>query len=180
MKILGIIGSVFGSKTRIAMQNLHFSEDVVFETVDLSETTLAFSDGRDFRDYDEVTKNVVQKILDADALVLATPIYNASIPGALKNVLDLLPIDSIKDKVVGIIVTAGSDKHYLVTQYHLMPVLDYMKASVLTKYVFIEENSFINGQLEDDDVYFRLKALPRNIEEEVVQVKAALEARYDF
>ncbi len=180
MKVLGIIGSVFGSKTRIAMQNLHFSEVVSFETVDLSETTLAFSDGRDFREYDEITKNVVQKILDADALVLASPIYNASIPGALKNVLDLLPIDSIKDKVVGIIVTAGSDKHYLVAQYHLMPVLDYMKASVLTKYVFIEENSFINGQLEDDDVYFRLKALARNIEEEVVQVKAALEARYDF
>ena len=123
---------------------------------------------------------MVQKILDADALVLASPIYNASIPGALKNVLDLLPIDSIKDKVVGIIVTAGSDKDYRVAQYHLMPVLDYMKASVLTKYVFIEENSFINGQLEDDDVYFRLKALARNIEEEVVQVKAALEARYDF
>src|SRR5690554_6342385 len=125
MKILGIVGSVFGSKTRIAMESIEFSADVEFEIVDLAKINLSFADGRDFRDYDAETSALVQKILDADALVIGTPIFNASIPGALKNVLDLLPIDSIKDKPVAVIVTAGSEKHYLVPQYHLLPILSY-------------------------------------------------------
>lgn len=62
MKVVGIIGSVFGFKTKTAMSHLEFSEGVQFETIDLSKITLAFSDGRDFREYDMTTKDVVQKI----------------------------------------------------------------------------------------------------------------------
>ena len=180
MNIVGIIGSVFGSKTRIAMENLKFDEDVNFDIIDLSQLTLSFADGRDYRDYDPITAQVVEKILQADALVIATPIYNASIPGALKNVLDLLPIDSIKDKTIGMIITAGSEKHYLVAQYQLLPILDYMKASVVDKYVFITDASYLQGKLADDDIYFRLKALARDITQDVIAIRKEHESRYDF
>lgn len=111
---------------------------------------------------------------------MGSPVYNASIPGALKNVLDLLPIDSIKDKVVGIIMTAGSNIHYLVAQYHLLPVLEYMKSSVIDKYVFITDEDFINSNEINDDVYFRLKALTRDIENRVKSIRKEYEERYDF
>src|SRR5699024_10255049 len=120
------------------------------------------------------------KILDADALVLGSPVYNASIPGSLKNVLDLLPIDSIKDKAVGVVMTAGSNKHYLVAQYHLLPVLEYMKASVIDKYVFMTDEDFISSKKVSDDVYFRLKALTRDIENRVKSIQKEHAERYDF
>lgn len=180
MKILGINGSVFGFKTKAALEAMRFSEDVEYEIIDLSQTKLMFADGRDFREYDEITRNVVQKVLDADALVIGTPIFNASIPGALKNLLDLLPINSIKDKTVGAIVTAGSNKHYLVAQYHLFPILEYMKASTIARYVFITDQAYEKSELKDDDIYFRLKALSRDLENNVISVRKEYEARYDF
>lgn len=180
MKIVGIVGSVFGSKTKIAMESLNFSSHVDFEIVNLADLSLDFADGRDFRDYEGDSKELVQKILDADALVIGTPIFQASIPGALKNVLDLLPIDSIKDKPVAVIVTAGSEKHFLVAQYHLLPILSYMKASVIEKYVFIDSTAYQQGNLVDDDAYFRLRTLVRDLESRVVRLKKEHEARYNF
>ncbi len=180
MKIVGINGSVFGHKTKTALEAMEFSSAVEFQIIDLSTTQLNFADGRDFREYNDTTRNVVQKILDADALLIGTPIFNASIPGALKNLLDLLPIDSIKDKTVGAIVTAGSDKHYLVAQYHLFPILEYMKAATIARYVFITDESYVKTELNDDDIYFRLKSLSRDIENSIISIRKEYEARYDF
>ena len=180
MKVLGIIGSIFGYKTKAAMEYIKFSDNVDYEIIDLSKINLQFVDGRDYREYDSETSNLVAKILKADALLIGTPVYNASIPGVLKNVLDLLPLDSIKDKTIGTIVTAGSDKHYLVAQYQLFPILEFMKANVIDKYVFISNKSFVSNKLEDDDIHFRLNALARDIENNVESKKRELEARYDF
>ena len=55
------------------------------------------------------------------------PIFQASIPGSLKNVFDLLPVNAFHDKVIGLVATAGSSKHYLIPEMHLKPILSYMK-----------------------------------------------------
>ncbi|CAM3624664.1 NADPH-dependent FMN reductase [Erysipelothrix urinaevulpis] len=180
MKILGIVGSVFGSKTRIALENITFSQDVDYEIIDLATLDIMFADGRDYRDYEGDTKTLVEKILDADALIIGTPVFQASIPGALKNVFDLLPIDSIKDKVVGIVATAGSARHYLVPEYHLKPILAYMKVALLDKYVFIDSRDFLKEAIIEDDVHFRLRNLARQVENRVTQIKKEYEERYDF
>lgn len=180
MKVLGIVGSVFGTKTRIAMQNIKFSDGVDYEIVDLSELDIMFADGRDFPDFEGDTRTLVEKIIAADAIIVGTPVFQASIPGALKNVFDLLPVDSIKDKVVGIVVTAGSPRHYLVAEYQLKPVLTYMKAALLEKYVFIEGRDFLKEDIIEDDVHFRLRNLARQVENRVDQIKKEYETRYDF
>ncbi|QIK70733.1 NAD(P)H-dependent oxidoreductase [Erysipelothrix sp. HDW6C] len=169
-KVLAISGSVFGTKTRIALDTLKplFSSDVDFEVVDLKEIEVAFSDGRDYRDYEGDTLHLVEKILAADALVIGSPVFQASIPGALKNIFDLIPIDGLKDKVVGIVMTAGSSKHYMVGEYQLKPILSYMKARTVAKYVFIEGKDFYRTEIIEDDVHFRLKRLARNIEEDML------------
>lgn len=86
----------------------------------------------------------------------------ASIPGALKNVFDLLPVNAFRDKVIGLVATAGSSKHYLIPEMHLKPILSYMKAHTMQTYVFIEEKDFSNQQIVNDDVVFRLKALAQS------------------
>lgn len=180
MKVLGIIGSVFGYKTKLAMESIEFSDNVEYEIIDLKTISLAFADGRDYREYDKITSELVEKILHADAILIGTPVYNASIPGVLKNLLDLLPLDSIKDKTIGTIVTAGSNRHFLMPQYQLFPILDFMKASVVSKYVFITDDSYESNKLIDDDIFFRLKALARDIEYRVESIKLEHAARYDF
>ena len=188
MKIVGLVGSIAGSKTRIAMdaclQSLkrQFPE-VETELLDLKEFDIVFSDGRDVRDYEGDAAKLIQSLLAADAVIIGTPTFQASIPGALKNVFDLLPQDAFQDKVVGIIATAGSSKHYLMVEQQLKPILSYMKATIVEKYVFVEEQDFFKKEIINDDVLFRIDRL---VEDVVWTYQARLlaqkerEAQYDF
>jgi len=67
---------------------------------------LNFARGAPLEYYNEDTVLVVSKLLFTDFIVMGTPIYQASIPGALKNLLDHLTTNALKEKVTGI-VTIG-------------------------------------------------------------------------
>lgn len=95
--------------------------------------------------------------------------FQASIPGSLKNVFDLLPVDAFRDKVVGILMTAGSPKYYLVTEQQLRLILTYMKAQVVQSYVFIEAKVIHLGEVNNGDVTLRIDRL---IEDTVVLTRA--------
>ncbi len=174
MKIVGLVGSIAGSKTRIAMDYCMRSFDRQFpeletELIDLKDLTIDFSDGRNYTDYKGDTGKLVMKLLEADILIIGTPTFQASIPGALKNVFDLLPQNAFQNKVVGIIATAGSSKHYLMVEQQLKPILSYMKAKIVEKYVFIEEQDYFRKEIINDDVLFRIDQL---VEDAVLTYRA--------
>ena len=179
MKIVGLVGTIFGSKTKIALNHLKFSDNINYEILDLANYNLEFSDGRAFNEYNEDTINLINTLMDADAIVIGTPIYQASIPGSLKNLFDLLPVDAIRDKPVGILVSSGSDKHYLVAQYQLIPVLDYLKADVINKYVYITQEHYQVNKIVSDDIDFRMEQLVKVIEEKAKLYKEKMDL-YDF
>ena len=184
MRIVGIAGSIVGSKTRTAVKKVldiikEKNAEIEVELIDLADYQIQFSDGRDFRDYKDDTKNVVEKIMSADAYVIGTPTFQASIPGTLKNIFDLLPINVFKDKVIGVVATAGSAKHYLMVEHHLKPILNYMKAIVVPKYALVEEKDYLNGEIVDDEVIFRLNRLAEDTVVMINAIKAVLEAKDD-
>lgn len=179
MNIVIINGSTSGSKTAKALSHLNFGNDVHIDNINLSDVNMSFADGRDYREYDNDNKNIVEKIVAADAIIIGTPIYQASIPGSLKNVLDILPINSIQSKPVGVIVTAGSARHYLVAQQHLLPVLNYLKSDVIAKYVFIESSDFASDKLQDD-IIMRIEALTDEVSSRVISKQEKDKLLYDF
>jgi len=174
MKIVAIAGSIVGSKTRIAMTkvtellgNKYPQHEVTL--LDLADYKLEFSDGRNYFDYDGDTKYVTETIMAADAIIIGTPTFQASIPATLKNIFDLLPINAFYDKVVSSVVTAGTSKHYLMVEQQLKPILAYMKAHIVPTYVFIEEKDFLRKEIVNDDILFRMERL---IEDTVLTVEA--------
>ena len=64
-----------------------------------------------------------QQIKLADAVVVATPIYQAAYSGILKAFLDLLPQNSLAGKPVLPLAVGGSQSHMLALDYALRPVL---------------------------------------------------------
>ncbi len=121
--------------------------------------------------------------MQADVIFIGFPMFQASIPGSLKNVFDLLPVNAFHDKVIGLVATAGSSKHYLIPEMHLKPILSYMKAHTMQTYVFIEEKDFSNQQIVNDDVVFRLKALAQSTMRTAKVQQQVLEEennQYDF
>src|SRR5690625_1708908 len=97
MKITVLIGSIFGQKIKTIgteifsdLQKQYPEHDI--NLLDLSEYDIQFSDGRNYMDYTGDTSTVIQQLLQTDVIFIVTPIFQASIPGALKNIFDLLPL----------------------------------------------------------------------------------------
>ncbi|MFD1929297.1 NADPH-dependent FMN reductase [Sporosarcina siberiensis] len=174
MKIVLLSGSKVGSKTRTAMDyTLNITRekypDVEVTLLDLAEFEMVFSDGRNYFEYEGDTKYVTETIMAADTIIIGTPTFQASIPATLKNIFDLLPVDAFRDKVVSMLVTAGTAKHYLMVEQQLKPILAYMKAHIVPTYVFIEEQDFHRKEIVNDDVLFRMERL---VEDTVLLVDA--------
>ena len=154
-----------------------------FTLLDLADYQIQFSDGRNYMDYEGDTGFVTKTIMEADAIVIGTPVFQASIPATLKNIFDLLPLNAFRDKVISMFVTAGSAKHYLVVEQQLKPILSYMKGQVVQTYVFIEEKDFHQKQIMNDDVFFRIERLVEDtiiLTETYTKIRQEKEANYDF
>ncbi len=111
MKIVAIGGSLRPhSYTYQALQiALNSIQDPAIQTelIDLRTLHLPFCDGSslytDFPDVDLFR----QKVKSASGILLATPEYHGSLSGVLKNALDLLDIDQLEGKAVGLIAVVG-------------------------------------------------------------------------
>lgn len=188
MKVVALSGSKVGSKTRTALNYTveaikAKNPEVEVTVIDLAEYDVQFSDGRNYLEYEGDTGYVTQTIMEADAIMIGTPIFQASIPATLKNIFDLLPVNAFRDKVVSMLVTAGSAKHYLVAEQQLKPILAYMKAQMVQTYVFIEEKDFHRKEITNDDVVFRIERLAEDtivLAETFAKIREEKEAEYDF
>lgn len=83
------------------------------ELIDLANVAFEPADGRPLEKYDQTIVSAVTKITAAQGLVIASPVYRATYAGVLKNFLDLVPFEALRDKPVGLAVLAASQHHYL-------------------------------------------------------------------
>ncbi|PLT33951.1 NADH-dependent FMN reductase [Bacillus sp. V5-8f] len=169
MKLVGISGALIGAKTaKIVEEVLNRAKEknpsLETELIDLRDYQIEFVDGRPLESYNDDTKNVVEKILKADFFVIGTPVYQASITGALKNLFDHLPTTVFETKVVGFVSTAGSNHHSLVAENQLRPILSFFKALVASKNVFVSNDSFDReNEITNEDVDRRLSELAEEL-----------------
>ncbi len=112
----------------------------------------------------EVVRTLDAKIRAADGIVIATPEYNFSIPGVLKNATDWLSRGGspFKWRRVGIIGSADGPLGTGRSQYHLRQNLQALEAIVMPKPEFFAGSAShkfdSDGNLTDEDTRRRLKA----------------------
>ncbi|GIQ69546.1 FMN reductase (NADPH) [Xylanibacillus composti] len=68
------------------------------------------------------------QIEQADAVILASPVYKASFSGVLKAYLDLLPQQSLHQKLILPLFIGGSIAHLLAVEYSLKPIVSVLGA----------------------------------------------------
>ena len=169
MKLVGIAGALAGYKTYTVVHKVlqaAKSFDSVLETeiIDLKDYDVEFVRGTPLSYYNADTVKVVDTILAADCLVIGTPIYQASFSGALKNLLDHFPVDALHNKVTGLIATGGTDKHYLVLDYHLKPILSFLKGVVPEGNVYVLNDHFDEeNEINDPSINRRIQKLGEEI-----------------
>jgi chromate reductase, NAD(P)H dehydrogenase (quinone) len=112
----------------------------------------------------EAVKALDARIRAADGVIIATPEYNFSIPGVLKNATDWLSRGGspFKWKRVGVIGAADGPLGTGRSQYHLRQNLQALEAIVMPKPEFFAGNASqkfnSDGELTDEDSRKRLVA----------------------
>ncbi|MDR9856039.1 NADPH-dependent FMN reductase [Paenibacillus sp. VCA1] len=68
-------------------------------------------------------RQALASVEQADAVIIASPVFKASYSGALKTILDLLPQKGFQGKVVLPLFIGGTIAHLLAVDYALKPVV---------------------------------------------------------
>ena len=117
--------------------------------VNLADHRVGFADGRPLDQLGDDSARVVGEVAAADAVLMASPVYRGTYTGALKNLLDLTPVDALRNKPVGIVAMGATLHHYLGVDTQLRAVLAWFGALVLPTSVYLESSHFADGQLAD-------------------------------
>jgi FMN reductase len=78
----------------------------------------------------------IDKVVKADGLIAATPIFSASYSGLFKTFFDVLEPDALAGKPVLIAATAGTARHSLALEHVVRPLFSYLHAVVVPTTVF--------------------------------------------
>jgi FMN reductase len=116
------------------------------DLINLADCKIAFADGRAPEEYGDDTAAVVARVRAAEAVVIATPVYRATFTGALKNLLDQLPIESLMGKPCGIVAMGATAHHYLGADWHLRDVLTWFGALTAPSSVYLVSADFAEGE----------------------------------
>lgn len=178
MKLLGISGTLIGAKTAMLVQQVlqeaqKMAPDIEVELLDLRAHTISMCDGRSPSDYPDDTQHVIDKVSSADFYIIGTPIFQGSIPGALKNLFDHIHPQALRHKVMGFVANGGTYQHYLVIENQLKPIAGYFRSFVAPGYVYAHPDHFNQqNEIVDADVLERIQNLAR----EVVLMQKSLKA----
>ncbi len=167
--LLGIHGTVTSpgrlhQALEIALKSASASDSSVSASVlHLGDHRISFADGRPPEAYGDDTQSVVEQVMAADLYLIATPIYRASFTGALKNLLDHIPVEGLMGKACGLIGMGATDHHYLTVDTQLRPVLAWFGAHLVPGQVYLQSQHFQDGKLADPGSIAGLETLGRGV-----------------
>lgn len=164
MKILLVDGTIFGRKTGAVLEQVEqyikkFNPELELEILYFSKLQHQILDGSPLNDD---MKMMIQKFEEADGYIFASPIFQASIPGVLKNAFDMIPPKALRYKPAAIVGNGGTYQHHLVLENQLRPILDYFRCLVTPNYVYTHADHFDkDNNIVDENVHERLQELAR-------------------
>src|SRR5947207_11605697 len=147
----------------MAAQAARSGGDVAVDILNLAETPVEICDGRPLEAYGAATQEAVARIAVAGAVLIGAPVYRASFPGVLKNLLDIAPVEALQNKPVGIVAMGGSPHHFLAIDGQLRQVLAWFGALVAPTSVYLTGGDFRDGQLAAEPARNDLVALTQTL-----------------
>jgi len=169
MRLVGISGSLREGSYNTALlaaAAAHLPAAIEFEQWRGLGLVPAFDEDRDGRDLIPAVAALRRTLVAADAVLIATPEYNGSVPGALKNALDWVsrpyPGNALRGKPVAVLGATTGTFGATWAQADLRRVLTAMGASVLGSGVSVSaaHNAFTrDGGLRDPDAAASLRAI---------------------
>ncbi len=129
------------SSTRLLADRLGDSvarqlDSVSVETIDLREIAVDIARSMLGGFAVGAARDAVRAVEDADAVIAATPVFNASFSGLFKSFFDIVDKDTFVGKPVLIAATGGSLRHSMVLDHALRPLFSFLRAIVIPTGVY--------------------------------------------
>ena len=164
--VLGLVGSLREkSYTRLATAHALRGAEAAGATTELL----------DLREYDLPPLNpdmdeqgdsatVIDRVDNADAVILGSPMYHGSYSGVLKNALDYCGFDEFEGKTVGLLAVSGG-AFPVTTLEHLRSVCRALNAWVLPHQAAVPKahSAFEDGEFVDGDIADRVATLGERV-----------------
>jgi chromate reductase, NAD(P)H dehydrogenase (quinone) len=184
MKILGISGSLRRGSYNTGLLRAAgelMPDDVEFEIWKALKTVPPYDHDDDTEDAPAAVAELRSAVAGADAVLIATPEYNASVPGVLKNALDWIsrPVltNPLRNKPAAVVGASTGAFGAVWAQAELRKILSTIGARTLDLEVACRqaaERFDENGLLLDDEVRQELRQV---VDELVAATRARAEAQ---
>ncbi len=104
----------------------------------------------------------LQRIENADLLVVATPVYRASFTGLFKYLFDFVDQYALVDTPVLLAATGGSERHALIIEHQLRPLFGFFQSLALPVGVYALDSDFTDYAVSSEQLAERIdKAIER-------------------
>lgn len=124
-------------------------------------------------DLDAQARAIMERIVNADILVVGTPTYKGSYSGLFKHFFDLVDPAALRGKPVVLTATGGGDRHALVVEHSLRPLFGFFEALSFPTAIYATDRDLADGKVTSDVV-------ARRVAQVVDQAANALKTRGSF
>ena len=126
---------LLGDRLATATRN-ELDEETTVEVVELRDYAHDITDHLLTGFANQRLRPVLDQLDTADGLILATPTFTASYSGLFKSFIDLVEPESLHGTPVVLAATGGTERHSLVLDHALRPLLTYLRAHVVPTGVY--------------------------------------------
>jgi len=139
---------------RIAFGHLQQAK-VKCEWLDISELGLPLCDA-DTCYTQPAAQKLNASIEAADAILIATPVYNYDVNAAAKNMVELTG-SSWEDKIVGFLCAAGGANSYMSVMAFANSLMLDFRCVIIPRFVYATSDAFSDDKLKDQKVAKRIE-----------------------
>ncbi len=166
MKIVGLVGSLRKDSFNKAIMREAVKSSPEYAEIEIVEIDFPLFNQDLENDMPEVVKNFKQKIEAADAVLIASPEYNYSVPGVLKNAIDWgsrpYGQSCFEGKPVGIMSAGVGMLGGARAQYHLRQSFVFLNMHPLNRPEVMVPNAadkIENGEVKDAETKEKISEL---------------------
>ena len=103
-------------------------------------------------------ERAIERLAQADAIVVGTPVYKGSYSGLFKHFFDLIEPPRLLGLPVVLTATGGGDRHALVVEHQLRPLFGFFSAHTIATSIYASDRDFIDGEIRSESLNLRIDA----------------------
>ncbi len=142
----GSFHSLSPSKTKALVETITHKAiaryDLDVDQYSLSDLGSDLGLAQNFDDLGEKGDTINESFQQADAIIIATPVYKGSYPGLFKHFIDLLDPDILYGKPILLAATGGGKRHALMVEHQLRPLLGFFMAHSLPTAIYASAEDY--------------------------------------